>query len=520
MDTNIFEEKPESGSPSMGDAKAKVEKQARQLVYDSRYEVKKELGGKSVTPQVMSKMLMQRIQKSTSIPPVKLRARQMIMGESYVVDIKNNATDAVANALYKVFVEGIEENTADVTCDYLEELNNTADRKYKVRVTDKKTGNSYTRYATREKIAELRANPNIKSVEMTEYGEPREGERKSGESTARAKSGKGLDPVGKEDSDVNNDGKVDKTDGYLKKRREAIGSAIATRKEDVDFFEQKRPTRGQNTNEIVTNDEKGMDNSKLIKINPEIQESAYTKFTRILSEKALSQNQQQLAGMALAYLRGDMPDASDEVKKMAKMGEKKLRDFAKTKHKGLPEKVKEEMECGSDDKKKKGEEEDPRSMKTKVNLVKNKLRAMGLKMSYEPEGEKIDEIAPLVAGAAALGAAALGAKVLSDRMNQKRDKVTGGGKVAPSSGTPSLSDRMRARNAQMKELMKSSYEPDGEVVEEGEYRSLGRADRNDGRNRYMGSATPQQKREEDQAADAAAKKAKAQLARSLARKKR
>jgi hypothetical protein len=37
------------------------------------------------------------------------------------------------------------------------------------------------------------------------------------------------------------------------------------------------------------------------------------------------------------------------------------------------------------------EEEDPRSMKTKINLVKNKLRAMGLKMSYEPEGELVDE---------------------------------------------------------------------------------------------------------------------------------
>jgi hypothetical protein len=30
-------------------------------------------------------------------------------------------------------------------------------------------------------------------------------------------------------------------------------------------------------------------------------------------------------------------------------------------------------------------------MKTKINLVKNKLRAMGLKMSYEPEGELVDE---------------------------------------------------------------------------------------------------------------------------------
>ena len=35
-----------------------------------------------------------------------------------------------------------------------------------------------------------------------------------------------LDPVGKEDSDVNNDGKVDSTDKYLIKRRKAIGAAL------------------------------------------------------------------------------------------------------------------------------------------------------------------------------------------------------------------------------------------------------------------------------------------------------
>ena len=32
-----------------------------------------------------------------------------------------------------------------------------------------------------------------------------------------------LDPVGKEDDDINNDGKKDKTDKYLKNRRKAIG---------------------------------------------------------------------------------------------------------------------------------------------------------------------------------------------------------------------------------------------------------------------------------------------------------
>jgi len=45
-----------------------------------------------------------------------------------------------------------------------------------------------------------------------------------------------LDPVGEEDSDVNNDGKVDGTDKYLLNRRKAIGKAISKKKvnEDVE----------------------------------------------------------------------------------------------------------------------------------------------------------------------------------------------------------------------------------------------------------------------------------------------
>ena len=35
-----------------------------------------------------------------------------------------------------------------------------------------------------------------------------------------------LDPVGKEDDDINNDGKVDKTDSYLSKRRKAVAANI------------------------------------------------------------------------------------------------------------------------------------------------------------------------------------------------------------------------------------------------------------------------------------------------------
>ena len=52
----------------------------------------------------------------------------------------------------------------------------------------------------------------------------------------KKKKGKKLDPVGKEDADVDNDGDVDDSDSYLKKRREAIGKAM--KKEEVEIEEK------------------------------------------------------------------------------------------------------------------------------------------------------------------------------------------------------------------------------------------------------------------------------------------
>lgn len=114
--------------------------------------------------------------------------------------------------------------------------------KYKVRVTDKLSGKTYVRYATRAKITSLRNNPNISSVEMTSYGEPYEGERSKGSSTAKATAGKGLDPVGKEDGDVNNDGKKNNTDKYLLNRRKTIGKEIA-KGDKKESFEVEVPDK-------------------------------------------------------------------------------------------------------------------------------------------------------------------------------------------------------------------------------------------------------------------------------------
>jgi hypothetical protein len=48
--------------------------------------------------------------------------------------------------------------------------------------------------------------------------------------------GEKMDPVGKEDEDINNDGKVDKTDDYLMNKRKAISKS--TQKEDLDLGHQ------------------------------------------------------------------------------------------------------------------------------------------------------------------------------------------------------------------------------------------------------------------------------------------
>ena len=57
-----------------------------------------------------------------------------------------------------------------------------------------------------------------------------------------------------------------------------------------------------------------------------------------------SKSQQRFFGMVDAYKKGELKDASSEVKKAANgMSMSDVKDFAETKHKGLPEKVEENI---------------------------------------------------------------------------------------------------------------------------------------------------------------------------------
>ena len=91
---------------------------------------------------------------------------------------------------------------------------------------------------------------------------------KGGKALSKKKKMKeGLDPVGKEDGDVNNDGKKDSSDSYLMKRRKAIGSAM-----------KKKLKESRSLAEVMTDteDDKPIKEKKIsnkIKINPKLGEA-------------------------------------------------------------------------------------------------------------------------------------------------------------------------------------------------------------------------------------------------------
>ena len=150
-----------------GGAKEKLEKQARQLAYDVRYKVrgalKAQSGGKS-DPATVKKAYLSQLGKSPANPAVKTRAKQMLVGEDYI-NLNKAVADGVASAMFKVFVEHHQKDADGNVIPY-EEINEdeSKEKTYKVRVTDKESGNSYVRNATRAKICLLYTSPSPRDL--------------------------------------------------------------------------------------------------------------------------------------------------------------------------------------------------------------------------------------------------------------------------------------------------------------------------------------------------------------------
>ena len=260
---------------------------------------------------------------------------------------------------------------------------------------------------------------------------------------AEAKESKKLDPVGQEDADVDNDGDSDSSDSYLKKRRSSVGAAIAADRKKKSMVKISVPEKNLGY--------------KVADIGPGGKEHNVKTYGNYKE--------------ALDPVGQEDGDIDNDGKKNTK-SDKYLLNRRKVRSKvieGASTKV--DMDgpkVGCND-------PDPRGMKTQANLVKTKLRLMGLRplmMSNEPEGEQIDEIAPLIAGGLALGGAlAAGAAIKrsQDAAKSGVDAAKKGQKIKPGIGIGNAAYGIQKRNDALRDAMKmyNSYEPEGELVDEG-----------------------------------------------------
>lgn len=324
------------------------EKKIRQAVYDIRYRARREgVDLRAAYAQYM--------QNSNLSAPEQAAVRAKLFGkdgggdkkESYDSLMSDGATGTVASALFKVFVEKVEKEPI--------QEDEGAERKYKVRVTDPKSDKSYVRYANRSKITELRAK-GLK-VEMTEHGEPYEGEKKN-----RGK----MDPVAKNpqkrDGDVNNDGKKDGTDKYIYARRDAINAAIAKKKGMSEEFlaDGTTSTEGQGTMVPDGKVNNYAGKKPVVQINPESEVGG--KNLRAHTEVEMSASQRRLMEMIAEKKKSDNCAHTDAGKDCEVHGKKSCPDSI-----GEGKEDMKEKECS------------PGETRTYRELLKNKLRAMGVK---------------------------------------------------------------------------------------------------------------------------------------------
>ena len=270
MKTNISEELPArkqapvaapAAKGSGGTSPEDSAKRIRQAVYDIRYEAKK-------TGKDLKAVYAAYVANSKLTSAEKAAVRDKLFGkkpgvsEQYSNDGLDMAVDSIANSLYKVFVEGTSKKE-EIELEYQKQLEEQSERVYHVRVTDPKSGRTYTRNATREKISQLRGR-GLK-VEMSEYRDTRETQKNAAKDAKRAKK------------DYDGDGKVESSS---KEHAGAVHNAIQrakggtpdgrdTRKEDYIWTEGATGTtsvEGQNKNKITGT---GVDNSSRIRVFPE-----------------------------------------------------------------------------------------------------------------------------------------------------------------------------------------------------------------------------------------------------------
>ena len=337
MGKHIFEEGPRAGHAA-GDTSD--EQAASQLVSDIKYKVRQKLkstSGSNLSPAQVQGEYKKLFAASSASGAVKAIAKKKLFGEQVdlgILPVSEHVKGSTSYVYSRVFLEADEPRT--------------------VRVTDRATRNTRYVKADRAKVSELRKNTNIASVEYT-------GHKADLTDAEKASGGK------KAKKDYDGDGKIESgKDEYMGSRDKAIKKAMAakrTRKEEV-IYETDENGEKEKKFDVLKGKNKVIINPKLgeqKEVSPDDKKQIDLK-KKILQKKMMLQKQTM---------------------QMQKQGKLALN------YNEACEKCDGDHDTKDHDKKK---DIDPRSNYAMMNVTKNKLRAMGLKMSYDMEGESIDEV--------------------------------------------------------------------------------------------------------------------------------
>ena len=360
MSKNIVEELParktapataavKANAGGKGSVEEASEKKIRQAVYDIRYRARREdIDLKAAYAQYMANSSLN--QKEKSIVREKLFGKDGGgVKEQVMLNVDEIASDNLANALFKVFVEpDIQEEELELA--YLDQLNEEDAKKFKVRVTDN-NGKSYVRYANRDKITQLRQNSNIKSVEMTGYGEPYEGSRKK-----------------KAKKDYDGDGKVESPS---KEHAGAVHNAIQRKKggkpDGKDTRSEAMDKAWERTfisDGTVTTEPRNK--KKITGENVDNYASGAVKVAPVEKSSDDPSVKSARGGIYASFAHQNMLNTLAEKKACDKKKKKKTYSEATVNTKDCEKKTEEK-------------EKDMRGYYAKINLVKNKIRSMGVK---------------------------------------------------------------------------------------------------------------------------------------------
>lgn len=325
-------EKSERGSGGGDDKGEKTpEQRIRQAVYDIRYRARREnVPLRTAYSQYMQNSSMAESEKS--VVRQKLFGKGGMQAENFEMDMKVSASNSMAKALYKVFVEKknevIDENQLKASLEEASNPQTSEGKKYKVRVTDKKSGVTYTRYANREKISQLRAKG--LEVEMTEYGTPYEGERERGEQTSAALGG------GKAKKDYDKDGKVESP---AKEYRGSVHNAIQRRKGGVPDGKDTSNVREDFLGEIAaTANLPQTDAPQITNSDTNARQIDFTTKKNKVVVNPTDNSQTQSRIMAHTELEGEVILETGYAKFLGILQEKKMTKTEKSKEKKLKKK--------------------------------------------------------------------------------------------------------------------------------------------------------------------------------------